>query len=313
MPLTRPPAPPVPPPARVAPPVAPQPQRPPAPPPQRVAAPAAAPPAARPPAAQQVPAQAKPVVADKEDTIIRSAKLRYYNAAAAYYEAALPMLGGGHAPVPRPSTPAPVAATVAQTTTPAANGVEKRPVGRPPGRPPASRPMPPASAPAPSAPPVSAPPTAVQTVITPGEIPSAEVLAGMTRKDLVELAKSLGMETQGIKGEDLRVMIANHSGAVPAAEDGGTVTGEPASNNEQYANARATVNMNLIEANLDKFEPMIDPASTDPNALKCGGDCLRCPNPGGYPSAADQIANCYKELHIDLNLVQQYPVEEAAA
>jgi len=342
MPLTRPPAPPVPP-TRTAPPVAPRPM---APPPQRAAAPqlmaggqaptttrvvqgpAGRPPTAPPvaaskpmPVAQQqavLPGAAKlPTISDDEENgfpvfistnmvrAIRSAQLKFYQVGTAYFESQ--MKGAPTVKTEaRPSVSAPSVATAQKAPTPAAPGPEKRPVGRPPGRPPASPPTQQAPVPVQRATP--APPVAAQST---GEVPSAYDLNGMTRKDLVELAKSMGLETQGVKGDDLRVMIANAGGSSvasePVTESAGQAEEGP-STNEQYMEVRATVNMALLDANIEKFGDMIDPNSADPSALKCGGDCIRCPNPGNFPHAADQVASCYTELHTDLGLEQEYPV-----
>lgn len=318
MPLTRPPAPPAPIarpaiPAPIRAPVTPTATRGPAPPATRPGAPpptdtvsAQTPrPVGRPPGsgvAQQAAQSQGSITEDgKLSNAIRSAQLRFYTAGAEYFESQMKGTVVAEKQA-RPSVSAPNAATV-QTqapTTPAAVGQATKPVGRPPGRPPASTPT-----------------QQVSVSVQPAAQASAQStdLATMTRKDLVDMAKGMGIETQGVKGDDLRVLIANAGGAAPVAQEAETAsegeTEKDLTANEQYMEVRATINMQLIDANLDKYEAYLDQNSTDPNALKCGGDCVRCPNPGKFPHAADQVARCYAELHADLVLEQQYPVEVA--
>ncbi len=129
-------------------------------------------------------------------------------------------------------------------------------------------------------------------------------LSTLNRKQLAELCAQYGIESQGLKAEDLRTAIreAREGGAEPAAEEGTTGDFQL----DETSQLKAEGLMTLIEDNYEQFAPYIDPNADESveGALRCGGDCQRCPAPeaeyGGDPN--QQIAACYASMHESLGL-----------
>lgn len=209
---------------------------------------------------------AKPAAAPKpsapDDKELRDAQLAYYRAGAAYYTKAVDGLGKAAAPgasPPKPPSSSPAA-------TPSSGGktapASPAPQASSSAKAPAAQPAAPAAASAPS---------------------SGGELATKTRKELVEIARGLGIDTPGLKAEDLRSAIESAGGA-PAAQSGSG--GEPA----HIIKAKAL--MKAIDDDYEKYEAAIDPNG---DQLKCGGDCVRCPHPEAETAEA-QIESCYESI-----------------
>lgn len=121
------------------------------------------------------------------------------------------------------------------------------------------------------------------------------LLEHKTRKELVLIAQPLGIDTVGKKAEDLRSLIKEYHKS-NVANSFKTVE-----NKSDQTQLKAKIVMNLIDENYDRYVGQIDKDSTEPGALKCGGDCLKCPHPE-FPTTKEQVDACYKVLHEDLDI-----------
>jgi len=148
---------------------------------------------------------------------------------------------------------------------------------------------------------------------TPASSPS-EASAGdgdpdtMNRAQLLNLCKTLGVpfdEYNGKKREDLLAIAKAHIGgeaSKPAAEEG----------YDEVTQQKADIVSDLLGENYATFEayskPGVPKAEQPEGYLGCGGDCQNCPNPDAFPTASEQVAACYKNLHENLGIEPELPL-----
>lgn len=246
----------------------------------RPAAPAARPavPVSRPaaPAAAARPAATAPAKAHPQVHPTSNNAQKLQTALNLLLEVQANLTGGGVA------TPAPKAAAAPATPSAApraAAGSSPRPVAKPAAAP--------AAAPAP-------------------EVDPGADLSSLNRAQLVALAGQYGVETTGLKAEDLRKAITEAMGGGAPAEEApaeeAPAEEAPAPDMDPVSIARAETLMGILTEHSDRYEALVDPNSQEPDSLRCGGDCMRCPNPEGYENAELQIAACHQAVHADLGV-----------
>ncbi len=148
----------------------------------------------------------------------------------------------------------------------------------------------------PSAKPASA---AATTASSTGAAAANGDLDSLSRKQLADLAQSLGIAPAGIKAPDLVIKIrevqAASGGAAPASSETVELTESQA--------AEQSVLMNLVAEHWDTLSPWLEGTKDlANNVLGCMGDCGACPNPEGHPTAGDQIHACFVSMHESLGL-----------
>jgi len=122
-------------------------------------------------------------------------------------------------------------------------------------------------------------------------------LESMSRKQLGDMARAMGIDPTGLKAEELRKKIADGGGGAEAAEESG----------EDNTVEKANILMLLIEGNYEALEANLvgdvnlNPAEGEQYCLGCGGDCPRCPHPE-YGTAAEQVSACFTSVHESLGL-----------
>lgn len=251
---------------------------------------------AKPPAQAPAPAAAP----TGQENAVRSTMLKIYEhakAIVALVEGGAPKAAGAASQTSAgaaKSTP-----TTAPTTT-ASSGPKQPSPGPKSSKPPATPPAQPASA--------------------PEEAPaSGGDMATMSRRELVEMANSMGLDVTGLKADDIRAKLAEAGagGEAPAQEEEQEAAPEgeeeqteeaPAEDGQpevtdELIGGRADAIANLIADNYDRYEDTINPESTTEGALRCGGDCRRCPHPE-FETQDEQINACFVNLHADLGIEQ---------
>lgn len=119
-------------------------------------------------------------------------------------------------------------------------------------------------------------------------------LGSMSRRQLMELATSMGIQASGVSAEDLRKLITDADAQNPgaAAANGGNKTQE-----------KTKLLMLAIDNNYDALKDVLElPYDPEAGHLGCGGDCANCPNPEGFATKDEQIAACFIAFHESLGI-----------
>lgn len=154
-------------------------------------------------------------------------------------------------------------------------------------------------------------------------------LESMNRMELLPIATELGIDTKGVKAEELRELIKEMQGSgggskpkpTPSAKPksglsskkpaggglsskpkpgglGGATPSKTSGKPKPKVNPKAEKLETFVGANYEKFAERLD-TSVEEGGLGCGGTCTKCPHPE-CETAEEQVNHCYEAVKDDI-------------